>query len=612
MTTPTANEPLATPTKPPASKRLATVLGLGVFLLLTITVMLLPTPAHQVDATPDGFAIVGARVFDGERTWERADVLVTQNRIEAIAESLELPTHIETVDGAGKTLLPGLVDAHVHTWGTARADAARFGVTTLLDQFTAPEAVQAARADREAGGATDRADLFSAGVLATVDGGHGTQFGVPVDTLEGPDDAVDWVAARKAEGSDWIKIVVEPGWGRQLATLDPATVRAVIDAAHQQELLAVVHVSRLEDALAVVEMGADGLVHVWRDRVPDAAQVKMFRDAGIFVIPTLVVMEGMVDPAPSVALAAGSLGKRLSGTQRDGLARRFPESARVDWQVVVESVRLLAAAGVPILAGSDAPNPSTAMGLSLHRELALLTTAGLTPQAALAAATSVPATQFKVPHRGRIVAGAMADLVLVDGDPTTDISASHRLAKIWKAGHLVDSAPGKTEPLDTNVAAAPEETLLADFDIGLRSHFGYGWVPTTDQRMGGKSTVDLTEREGALHIAGEIRTGAMFPWAGAMVFPGDNPMSPVDFSSRKELSFRARGDGRQFSAMIFSGKAQGIPASQSFTPGDDWSTIVLPLESFGGANPGMLRGIAFSAVDPPGVFWLEIDDIEIK
>ncbi len=598
---------------PPASKRFANIFGIGIFPLLAITIVLLPTPTQRVDATPDSFAIVNTRVFDGERTWQRADVLVSDGRIKAIAEELELPAGVETIDGTGKTLLPGLLDAHVHSWGDARADAVRFGVTTLLDQFTSPAELQKARADREAGGATDRADLFSAGVLATVDGGHGTQFGIPVDTLAGPAEAEAWVAARKSEGSDWIKLVVEPGWGRQLATLDQVTVRAVINAAHQQGLLAVVHASRLEDALAVVEMGADGLVHVWRDQVPNAEQVKIIRDAGIFVIPTLVVMEGMVDPAPSLALADGPLGGRLSPFQRDTLMQRFPESARVEWQVVLDSVRLLSEAGVPILAGSDAPNPSTAMGLSLHRELALLTSAGLTPEAALTAGTSRAATSFGVPDRGRIVAGALADLILIAGDPTTDISHSHRIAKIWKAGQPIDPKPtSTTKPLDTSVAAAPEDTFLADFENGLQSRFGRGWVPTTDKRMGGKSEVELEVRNGVLHIAGEIQAGGMFPWAGAMVFPGDTPMSAVDFSSHQEIRFRTRGDGRRYSVMVFSGNTQGIPASRPFTPGDDWSTIVLPFDDFGGADPGMLRGISFSAVDPPGAFSLEIDDVEIR
>ena len=596
------------------SKNLATVASLGVVSLLALTLFLLPTPNDAAIATTGQFAIVGTRVFDGERTWPQADVLVNQGRVEAIAEKLELPAGTEVIDGAGKTLLPGLLDAHVHTWGTARADAVRFGVTTLLDQFTAPTELATARADRDQGGAQDRADLFSAGTLATAKGGHGTQFGMTFDTLTAPEEASAWVKARKEEGSDWIKIVVEPGWGRPLETLNRQTVAALIEAAHQNNLKAVVHVSLLDDALAVVEMGADGLVHVWRDRLPTADEVEIFRQAEIFVIPTLVVMEGMVDPSPSLALRDGPLGKGLSAIQKGTLEQRFPASVQLDWKVPVESVRRLAAAGVPILAGSDAPNPSTSHGLSLHRELQLLTTAGLTAEGALAAATSLPAEHFDVPARGTIRSGSLADLVLVNGDPTQNISATQQLAGVWKAGHSVNLATpsGAPDATNTEAAPAPAETLLADFGDGLKSRFGLGWVETTDQRMGGKSIVNLAVQDGALHIDGEIRPGAMFPWAGALVFPGQAPMAAVDFSERTELRFRVRGDGRTYSAMVFSGSMEGIPPSQNFQASDAWSTVTLPLDAFYGAKRELLRGIAFTAVGPPGDFFFELDDVEIR
>ena len=596
----------------PRSKNLAGSLGFLLFLIVIPVLYLLPTPGGDLAASTDGFAIVGARIFDGEKVWPKADIRVQDGRIVALEEDLDLPADLEIVDGSGKTLLPGLFDAHVHAWGAARSDAVRFGVTTLLDQFTAPSEVQRARGDREAGGAQDQSDLFSAGVLATAPGGHGTQFGVPVETLEGPGEAVEWVRRRKEEGSDWIKIVVEPG--RSWETLDRATVAAVVKAAHAEGLLAVAHISLLDDALAVAEMGMDGLVHVWRDRLPNPEEVQLLKDRGLFVIPTLVVMEGMVDPTPSLELAKGALGKSLATSQRLSLDTRFTPLAKIDWTVPVESVRRLAAAGVPILAGSDAPNPTTAMGLSLHREIQLLESAGLSPLESLAAATSVPARHFGVPDRGTLKEGSLADLVLVEGDPTEDLVASQQLVRVWKAGRAVTlEAPStSTASQASAVEAAPAEALLADFEKGLVSHFGAGWSETTDQRMGGSSVVTLAAEGGVLEVDGEIRTGAMFPWAGAMVFPGQAPMAPVDFSTRKELRFRARGDGREISVMVFSGSMQGIPPTQRFQAGASWKHIVLPLEEFRGADMGQLRGIAFSAVAPTGEFHFELDDVEIR
>lgn len=98
----------------------------------------------------------------------------------------------------------------------------------------------------------------------------------------------------------------------------------------------------------------------------------------------------------------------------------------------------LSAAHVPILAGTDVGNAGTAPGASLHGELEYLVEAGLTPQQALVAATSAPATAFHLADRGRIAPGLQADLLLVNGDPTADIKATRDILAIWKAGASVD------------------------------------------------------------------------------------------------------------------------------------------------------------------------------
>jgi len=98
-------------------------------------------------------------------------------------------------------------------------------------------------------------------------------------------------------------------------------------------------------------------------------------------------------------------------------------------------------AGVPILAGTDAPIPSEAHGVTIHEELALLVKAGLTPTQALNAATAKPAAVFSLWDRGRIAPGLRADLVLIDGNPTVDITASRRIDSIWKNGYLVPRRP---------------------------------------------------------------------------------------------------------------------------------------------------------------------------
>jgi imidazolonepropionase-like amidohydrolase len=109
----------------------------------------------------------------------------------------------------------------------------------------------------------------------------------------------------------------------------------------------------------------------------------------------------------------------------------------------VQNVKAVSAAGVTILAGTDGPLPPTEPGKSLHRELELLVEAGLTPLQALAAATSAPARAFGLPDRGRIAPGLRADLVLVDGDPTVDITATRRIVAVWKRGVALERSGTK-------------------------------------------------------------------------------------------------------------------------------------------------------------------------
>ncbi|MEO7251626.1 MAG: hypothetical protein ABIW30_03340, partial [Arenimonas sp.] len=251
-------------------------------------------PAKPVDAAE--FLIRDARVFDGSQLLPRASVHVRNGLIVAVGPDLAVPEGAQVIEAAGRTLLPGLIDAHVHSWGESRRDALRFGVTTELDMFSDYHQLPAARRERVSLAVTDRADLWSAGTLATTPGGHGTEYGIAIPTLSTPIEAVAWVAARKQEGSDYIKIVREDlhvyHTPRRMPTLDAATSAALVTAAHQQGLLAVVHVSAQEDARQMLREGADGLVHVFQDQPADAAFVALARERHAFVVPTLTVIAG--------------------------------------------------------------------------------------------------------------------------------------------------------------------------------------------------------------------------------------------------------------------------------------------------------------------------------
>jgi imidazolonepropionase-like amidohydrolase len=120
-----------------------------------------------------------------------------------------------------------------------------------------------------------------------------------------------------------------------------------------------------------------------------------------------------------------------------------PYLVRYKIDVATENVRRMKAAGVRLLAGTDAPNLG-ALGASLHGELEMLTRGGLTPAEAITAATLSPAMAFNLPDRGRISAGARADFVMVDGNPLEDVRLTRAITRIFKNGYEISrTVPAK-------------------------------------------------------------------------------------------------------------------------------------------------------------------------
>ena len=574
----------------------------------------LPSAAAALgqQAAEGSFAIVGVTLFDGVAFSTDRDVWVENGRVRQVGTGLSLPDGLPRVDGRGHTLLPGLVDAHVHSFPGALGDALRFGVTSVLDQFTDPAFMAAQRSARGEIGRTTDADLFSAGMLGTAAGGHGTQFGMPVEAVAGPDEAARWVRARRDEGSDWIKIVSEDGsaFGREIPALDGETIGALIAAAHAEGLLAVVHPGTFERAMEAVDLGADGLVHVWMDEIIGEDEARRLAETGVFVVPTLSVLTGMFGDSTGLKVLAETPDSLISPMQQGGMIDQSYMRTGTEGETALDNVRRLHAAGVTLLAGTDAPNPGTAHGISMHGEIRLLARAGMESAEVLAAATSLAADAFGVPERGRIAEGHVADLVLVRGDVEADLSRTIDIVTVWKDGYPVARAAGPATPPPP---AAVAERVLVDFEDGIDSGFGSGWQATTDGMAGGSSTASLDVEDGSLVVRGETVAGTPFPWAGALWFPGSQPMEAVDFAGRDTLVFRTRGDGRQYTVMLFGESPVGtLPATVPFVAGPEWSVVEIPLDSFPTSNPTVISGLAFVAQTPLGSFAFELDDVEIR
>ncbi|MEJ2862796.1 amidohydrolase family protein [Actinomycetospora flava] len=389
--------------------------------------------------------ISGARVFDGTDVLGTASVTLEDGVVTEVRPGSE---HGGDVDGRGMTLLPGLIDAHVHLRGAGNLDQdLRYGVTTVLDMFSAPPQFTA-MLRRRAATHTDEADLRSSGLMAgAVDGWPAVILppdpsGWRMPGLSGPEDAEQFVADRVREGSDYLKVFVENPADVDRPVLSPDTVAAVCAAARSHGLQTVAHAPTRWAFRTAIESGVDILTHLPLDGpLDDDLDL-----AGLVVCPTLAMMRARSDARSTDELLAdprllAGLDREVADALRAGDRGHLPVSSRpgTDYAHAAENLARLVEGGATVLGGTDAndvPGHAAAVvhGASMHLELELLARAGMSPRAVLQAATSVPADVFGLADRGRIAPGRRADLLLVAGDPLADVTATRDVRGVWRSG----------------------------------------------------------------------------------------------------------------------------------------------------------------------------------
>ncbi|KYG11306.1 amidohydrolase [Sorangium cellulosum] len=436
-------------------------------------------------------------MFDGSRA-ARATVVIEGDRVKQVVfgeRDVEVSGG-EVVDVAGKTVLPGLIDLHVHSLSVAGPYAyidgdlhledhtkamLRAGVTSYLDLGSPQRVIFEQRARIDAGELL-APQLFAAGPLLTPTGGHPCYRGSPPGDLclfiDAPDDVAGAFEALLPRRPDVIKVVLESGGSRLLPRLSRPSVASIAEAAAAAGVPVIAHATEAVDIEAALDAGVTLFAHVPDQERISPELARRMAAAGAVVVPTLVVTDSLYRTASGAltelddpALADDVPADVISALRDPALVAelrtaRFQELSKAWRDNAAANLLTCHQAGVGIAAGSDAGNPGVFHGLSLRREVALLVDAGMPPIAALAAATRAAADVLGRPDLGRLEEGALADVLVVDGDPLADVRALERVSRVYKSGVLVDrealALPRKTSlAREPRTGAGPGETCLA-------------------------------------------------------------------------------------------------------------------------------------------------------
>jgi imidazolonepropionase-like amidohydrolase len=377
------------------------------FLLLFAMSSVAGQTANQWD-----LLITDVQVFTGEKVIRVTDVGVKDGVITHLRPKLARQhSATQVVDGEGYTLLPGLVNTHVHVWFPIQLQqAAQAGVLAVCDMHGSAFTTQFLRQFQETAGS---ARYYAAGSGATVPGGHGTQFGIVVPTIDSTTSARQFALDRIAEGVDYIKILREP----MRPTLSFAQIDTIIKTAHEQGVKVVAHVSRCADGVELARLGVDGLVHIWFDRAMTDEELQVFEQReDFFIVPTTLTNM-----------------KLLSFLEEQ--AEKPKET--LDSLGLLNEIKRLHSVGVQMLVGTDPPNFGINHGSDLYEELILLAAAGIPAQECLAGATVESARYFGLTGPLPIQVGVAADFLLVKGDPLKAMEALRDLEGVWQKGERI-------------------------------------------------------------------------------------------------------------------------------------------------------------------------------
>ena len=394
-----------------------------------------------------------------------AAFLVENGRVVKVGKrgALKIPAGAAHVDLSGKTVMPALLDPHVHL-GYQKGitySAANFTRENVIDQldryaYAGVAAVLSMGTDLgdipfelRAERAPGRALLFTAGKgMASPDAGPGNAELKPsAYALRTEQEARQAVREQVAKKVDFIKVWVDDRNGTVKKT-PPEIYRAIIDEAHKLHTRVVAHVYYLEDAKGLARAGIDAFAHLVRDQEMDDESIALVKQHHVFMMPNLGLAESRThaEPAPWLddPLYRETTPAALVDRVRASYAQRTPaavEAAQKTYRIMQRNLAKLNAAGAVIGFGADSGAvPDYFHAYNTHRELQLMVETGMTPVQALTAVTVTSAEFLRLNDNGTLDAGKAADFLVLDGDPLKDISNTRKIARVYLRGQELDRA----------------------------------------------------------------------------------------------------------------------------------------------------------------------------
>lgn len=608
-------------------------------LMRNLTALLAAAIGIGAAPEPSATLIRGARVFDGTGAPALVqNVLIRGDRIVAVGRNARASRGTRIVDARGLTLLPGLHDLHTHLRAPAfdsHEDLPKayggylvHGVTSVNDFSTSAEMLEPIR-EMVASGAV-AAPRLNLTIRMGVPGGHGTEYGWgDFFTMQAATPRAARLATARAlpYQPDVIKVFAD-GWryGRvpELNSMDQPTLAAIVQDAHRAGIPVVTHTVTLDGAKLAAAAGVDALGHGIGDTLVDDELVRLMKASGTAYVPTLVVYEPQQDRAFLPAEWRGMRPPERAREQRRIAAplEAIPEREARQWQIMLENVRRLKAAGVPVAIGTDAGIGGVYHGSSTLREIVWLTRLGFTPAEALAAATSISArVADRAGGHGRIAPGQRADLVLTGGRPDQRIEDLYDVRRVFVGGHEVPLQPIRAMIDGDALSPLPVHRMRGPIDTGAGTggRTDLDTLPVESSDAG----VDHSHLEHVRTEAGGERRLFMVAEMGAAPQPFAQLVLPLtrggihlaDASGFSGIAFEARGAGRYEMRLESYGIHPRGWFRAPFQVGEQTREIRIPFAALRGGEGETLDLRKLRSVivrlegEPGGRAWLELDEV---